>query len=683
MRMVSALAGKYFKDLNDLVRLPLCGLLVGAIGAQGFTHMDLDQTIAERTGKQTSTLPVEEKEYVHTPSGSTESLIVLVQRILSAQKDLPSDLMDISPEERAMRLSQVLETGNQLLVEKLAALKPETPGVWIGNYKLVKELGRGGFGTVWLAEQVYPVRRVVALKILRLGMDTTDVLARFDQERQALALMTHPHIAKMFDAGATPTGRPFFVMEHVDGVSITEFCDLRRMSIPDRLTLFISVCNAVHHAHEHGVIHRDIKPANILVALQDGRPAAKVIDFGVAKATKGRLTDLTLITQVESTVGTPLYMSPEQTLSSRVEIDHRTDVYSLGVLLFELLAGILPLDPASLMQSGVDDIHKAIRETELEKPSAVVSRLAADRLAAVAKNRSCTPARLIRTLRGDLDWIVMKALESDRNRRYATAQAFGNDLERHLRSEAIVARRPSATYRLGRFVHRNRTALATFSCALALSLSLLFMLLAIGAPGYVAITSEPAGAEVWSGKERIGVTPLTLRRHKPGQVAYSVRAPGYDDCNLLAVVEPHRTLVLHAPLRLVSLNRPSPAGSFTPLWDADLRHTLPTPLATVLTVESAVDIRDVNGRRVKAYAGMKLYTGDYVETGKHSHATLALADGSTMRINELTTLTIKSARPGEVPQSVDITQGSVYFFSDGSREKLRIKTPAAVGEISG
>ncbi len=339
-------------------------------------------------------------------------------------------------------------------------LNPEQSGERIGNYKLLEKIGEGGFGVVWVADQERPVRRRVALKIIKLGMDTQEVIARFGQERQALAMMDHPHIAKVLDAGATDGGRPYFVMELVHGIKITDYCDQANLPTADRLALFIQVCSAVQHAHQKGIIHRDLKPSNILVTLHDGEPVPKVIDFGVAKATQQQsLTDLTVYTQFQQMIGTPLYMSPEQAEMSGLDIDTRSDIYSLGVLLYELLTGRTPFDPAELMRKGYDEIRRAIREQEPQTPSMFLQTMADATRATVAHHRQSDPAKLTKLVRGDLDWIVMKALEKDRARRYDTANGLAMDVQRHLTNEPVIARPPSTGYRFRKFARRNRAAL--------------------------------------------------------------------------------------------------------------------------------------------------------------------------------------------------------------------------------
>lgn len=346
----------------------------------------------------------------------------------------------------------------------------ETPGTRIGRYKLQQKIGEGGCGVVWMAEQEEPVRRQVALKIIKLGMDTREVIARFEAERQALAMLDHPNIAKILDAGATETGRPYFVMELVRGIKITDFCDRYNLSTAHRLELFSEVCNAVQHAHQKGIIHRDLKPSNILVTLNDAKPVPKVIDFGIAKATSGRLTDHTLFTAFEQFLGTPAYMSPEQAELSGIDIDTRSDIYSLGVLLYELLTGRLPFDPKTLLQAGIDEIRRIIREVEPPKPSTNLSTLGDSDRAQVARVRNTDAERLSLLLRGDLDWIVMRCLEKDRSRRYETPNALAADIGRHLKNEPVVARPPSRGYRLERLIRRNRLA---FAAVVSVSLALL------------------------------------------------------------------------------------------------------------------------------------------------------------------------------------------------------------------
>ncbi len=354
---------------------------------------------------------------------------------------------------------------------RMEVLPSEGVGTVIGRYKLLEKLGEGGFGSVWLSEQKEPVRRKVALKLIKPGMDTQQVVARFEAERQALALMDHPNIAKVLDAGTTNTGRPYFVMELVRGVAITKFCDENKLVNRERLDLFIKVCHAVQHAHQKGIIHRDLKPSNVLVTLHDGVAVPKVIDFGIAKAMQQPLAEKTVFSQFQQFLGTPAYISPEQSAMSGLDIDTRSDIYSLGVLLYELLTGGTPFDPKTLLQAGFDEMRRIIREKEPPRPSTRLSTLNQEALVNLAKLRHVEAPKLIRLLRGDLDWIVMKALEKDRTRRYETANGLAADIERHLKNEPVGARPPSTAYRIQKFVSRNKgTVLAGVVVAAALLL---------------------------------------------------------------------------------------------------------------------------------------------------------------------------------------------------------------------
>jgi serine/threonine protein kinase/tetratricopeptide (TPR) repeat protein len=332
--------------------------------------------------------------------------------------------------------------------------RPEGPEAVLGPYRLLEQIGEGGFGVVFQAEQTQPVRRQVALKVLKPGMDTRQVVARFEAERQALAIMDHPNIAKVFDGGVTPAGRPYFVMELVQGVPITDYCDRNRLTPRERLELFLPVCQAMQHAHQKGVIHRDLKPSNILVVLRDAAPVPLVIDFGIAKALGQELTDKSLVTGFAQMVGTPLYMSPEQAGQSGLDVDTRSDIYALGVLLYELLTGTTPFTKERFHQAGYDEIRRIIREEEPPRPS---TRLAESKgaLPAIAAQRRTEPARLTRLMRGEPDWIVMKSLEKDRNRRYQTANDLALDVQRYLHDEPVVAGPPTAAYRLRKFARRN------------------------------------------------------------------------------------------------------------------------------------------------------------------------------------------------------------------------------------
>ncbi len=374
---------------------------------------------------------------------------------LLAAHDAPGVFMAEIPDGRATIKIEPTDADDQAV------------GQAIGRYKILEKIGEGGCGVVYVAEQSVPIRRRVALKVIKMGMDTKQVVARFEAERQALALMDHPNIAKVLDAGATETGRPYFVMELVRGVRITEYCDEDQLSTRERLDLFIQVCNAIQHAHQKGIIHRDIKPSNILVTLHDGVPVPKVIDFGIAKATEARLTDATLYTQLHQLLGTPAYMSPEQAEMSGLDVDTRSDIYSLGVLLYELLVGITPFDARKLIAAGVDAMRKTIRETEPQRPSTRLAGLGSDELTSTAKRRRIEPPRLVHLLKGDLDWIVMRCLEKNRTRRYETANGLAMDIQRHLSNEPVVARPQSKMYRFVKTVRRNTGVFVAVGMVLA------------------------------------------------------------------------------------------------------------------------------------------------------------------------------------------------------------------------
>ena len=411
--------------------------------------------------------PEQRRQFLDQACGADQALREQVEKLLALSQSAGDFFKDCAPalEPEAADAAQVLSAAE-------SALEPEIPETkCIGPYKLLQKLGEGGYGVVYMAEQEQPIRRRVALKIIKLGMDTRNVIARFEAERQALALMDHPNIARVLDAGATETGRPYFVMELVYGVKITDYCDQNRVSMQERLELFIQVCNAVQHAHQKGIIHRDLKPSNIMVTMHDGVPVPKVIDFGIAKATEQRLTDKTLFTSYAQLMGTPAYMSPEQMELSGLNLDTRSDIYSLGVLLYELLTGRTPFDTTDLLKLGVEELRRTVREQEPLSPSAKLQTLNNEELTKTARRRHVEPPRLLSQLRGDLDWIVLKCLEKDRTRRYATANALAMDIEHYLHEEAVLARPPSQLYRLQKLVRRNRMVFL-FGAAAAASLLL-------------------------------------------------------------------------------------------------------------------------------------------------------------------------------------------------------------------
>ena len=394
--------------------------------------------------------PGQREAYVTEASRGDADLLARIRALLRAAENEADFLTPVTPNGASA----------------LPAL--EKPGDRIGRYKLLEKIGEGGCGVVYMAEQEEPIRRRVALKVIKLGMDTRQVIARFEAERQALALMDHPNIAKVYDAGATATGRPYFVMELVRGVRITDYCNEKRLPTQKRLELFAQVCQAVQHAHQKGIIHRDLKPSNILVTVNDGVAVPKVIDFGIAKATSGeRLTDKTVFTAFHQFIGTPAYMSPEQAELTSVDIDTRSDIYTLGVLLYELLTGQTPFDAKELLQAGLDEMRRTLREKEPARPSTRLSTLGADELSATARLQGLEPPRLINLIRGDLDWIVLKCLEKDRGRRYETANALVMDIQRHLGNEPVTARPRSRLYEFRKTVRRHQVGFAAAAVVIA------------------------------------------------------------------------------------------------------------------------------------------------------------------------------------------------------------------------
>ena len=403
--------------------------------------------------------PDERNAFVERACQGDGELRAMVEKLLASQREADAFFVEGGPAQLSM--AEISEAFTPMpgysgtAATTLSAA--EELGKNIGPYKLLQRLGEGGCGVVYMAEQDKPVRRRVALKIIKLGMDTQSVIARFEAERQALALMDHTNIARVFDAGATETGRPYFVMELVRGIKITDYCDQHQLDTRQRLELFIKVCHAIQHAHQKGVVHRDIKPSNILVTIIDGRPVPKVIDFGIAKAIEGRLTDNTIFTAYEQFIGTPAYMSPEQAVMSGIDVDTRSDIYSLGVLLYELLTGKTPFETKELLRSGVDGLRRTLQEREPQRPSVMVTTLQGSALEQTAQSRHSEPLKLISLLRGDLDWIVIRTLEKDRARRYQTANGLALDVQRYLDNEPVMACPPSSFYRLQKLVRRNKT----------------------------------------------------------------------------------------------------------------------------------------------------------------------------------------------------------------------------------
>lgn len=421
-------------------------------------------------------------------SDTPDQDIVLFTEALRLRSAARSDYLNVAcagddaGRQRIEALLKAFEKADDFLAEPAADISTEdipamiigeSVGDRIGRYKLLQQIGEGGCGVVFMAEQAEPVRRRVALKIIKPGMDTKNVIARFEAERQAVALMDHPNIAQVFDAGATKNGRPYFVMELIRGLKITDYCDQNSLTTRARLDLFMQVCGAIQHAHQKGIIHRDIKPSNILVpTTDDGKALAKVIDFGIAKATTGqRLTDKTLFTAFELLIGTPNYMSPEQATLTSVDIDTRSDIYSLGVLLYELLTGTTPFDATELLKVGLDEVRRVIREREPARPSTRLSTMLAADLTKVSRHRGAEALNLISDVRGDLDWIVLKAMEKDRVRRYPTAHDLAMEIERFLNGDVVLARPSSAVYRLQKLFSRNKLLFS--------SVAIIFVLLVI------------------------------------------------------------------------------------------------------------------------------------------------------------------------------------------------------------
>ena len=414
--------------------------------------------------------PAQRRLYLDRACNGDSRLRSLIEEMLTSQDEAD----DLFVRGRSAFASAALDL--QATAANLPTPAPEQDipeekiGQRVGSYKILERIGEGGWGIVYMAEQESPVRRRVALKVIKPGMDTQRVILRFEAERQALAMMEHPNIARVLDAGATDAGRPYFVMELVRGVKITEHCDRNNLDTRERLDLFIQACHAIQHAHQKGVIHRDIKPSNVLVTLQDGVPVPKVLDFGIAKAVEGKLTEHTLFTPMEQLVGTPAYMSPEQAEMSGLDVDTRSDIYSLGVLLYELLTGRTPFDSKQLAHSGLEQLRRTLRETEPQRPSRILTTLEGSELLATARHRHAQPPDLISTIKGDLDWIVMKALEKDRARRYETVNGLMRDVERYLDNEPVAARPPSRLYRFRKLVRRNR---GVFAAAGAVALALI------------------------------------------------------------------------------------------------------------------------------------------------------------------------------------------------------------------
>lgn len=483
----------------------------------------------------------------------------------------------------------------------------EAPGKTIGRYKLAERIGEGGFGVVYLAEQSTPVRRQVALKILKLGMDTEQVIARFEAERQVLAMMDHPNIARVFDAGATDTGRPYFVMELVRGVPITNYCEENRLTVAQRLELFLVVCDAVQHAHQKGVIHRDIKPSNVLVALQGTLTIPKIIDFGVAKAAAHHLTDKTLYTSFGEFVGTPAYMSPDQTSISGMDVDTRTDIYSLGVLLYELVVGKTPFDPRTLRQASYEEMCRIIREVDPVWPSIRIAQMG-EELRELAWRRRTEPPALARSLRGDLDWIIMRAIEKDRVRRYQSATELAGEVRRHLLHQPVLAGPPGAAYRISKFIRRNRVPV------IAASLAVIALLIgsALATVGFLKATRANVALGVQAAKSKAVSEFLQ---------------------SMLASVDPSRALGREVTVRyaLDEAARALADGALTsqPEVEAEIRTTLGRTYEALgdydsaeahLTAAAAIHNRELGERHPDTLRCQSLLAGLHLSRSRYSQA---------------------------------------------------------------
>ena len=491
-----------------------------------------------------------------------------------------------------------------------------------GKYKLIEEIGEGGMGSVYMAQQTEPVKRVVAVKVIKAGMDSRAVLARFEAERQALALMDHPNIARVLDAGTTESGRPFFVMELVKGVPITQYCDERKLTPRQRLELFVPVCNAIQHAHQKGIIHRDIKPSNVIVALYDDRPVPKVIDFGVAKAAGQSLTDKTLMTEFGAVVGTPEYVSPEQASLNNLDIDTRSDVYSLGVLLYELLTGSTPVDRKSLGKAALLEILRIVREVEAPKPSAKLSTI--DTLPSVAAHRGTEPGKLSKLMKGELDWVLLKALEKDRARRYETANGLARDIQRYLADEVVEARPPSTGYRLKKFVRRHKGQV------IAASLVLFVLVAGMAGTTWGLIEAKRQEHEA-KRQEQIaqGKEQEALREAEKAKKArdFLVSIFELSDANGQQGIMTARQLLDHAEKRIPNEfadQLESRAEVLAAIETAYAKMTANSPLAMILEVSGTVQLQSTRDVNQLALPQTLLYAGDRLRLAADAHVQLVI-----------------------------------------------------------
>ena len=561
----------------------------------------------------------------------------------------------------AYQMGSYLEPAEATTTE-FGPLVDET-GTHIGAYKLLEKNGEGGMGVVYMAEQRLPIKRRVALKIIKLGMDTKQVVARFEAERQALAMMDHPNIAKVLDAGATDNGRPYFVMELVRGIKVTEYCDQNRLSNGQRLELFSLICQAIQHAHQKGIIHRDIKPSNILVTLHDGVPVPKVIDFGIAKATQAELTEKTLVTQFHQLIGTPAYMSPEQAEMSGLDIDTRSDIYSLGVLLYELLTGKTPLDGKQLLRAGYEELLRRIKVDEPLKPSTKARTLEGEERTAVANNRRVDPSRLGNELRGDLDWIVMKTLEKDRARRYETASALAMDIKRHLCNETVLARPPSAAYRFQKLLYRNKF---TFAAIGAVAIALVVGIVGSTSQAFRALRAEQKAV---AAAQRATTALRQSRRHsyaadmKAADVAVQQNNLGYAR-GLLKRYLPGSD---EEDLRGVEWRylwqacRSDALKSFH--HDAIVNQAVFSPdgrIVATASLDGVVRIWEVSsGKQIQQFPGYD------VEVPNPKHPLAFSPDGRYLACGHPSSVTLRDTSDWTISRELDVGSGSVLFSPNG------------------
>ena len=641
----------------DLASSPReCGLFLGAL---------------ERT------TPAEREAFLTAACGDDHALRQRVMELLNDHQEIGRFLEDpaVAVVNSASSAGGTVVTG-----EGQSAAIHEKPGDRIGRYRLLQQIGEGGCGVVYMAEQDEPVRRRVALKVIKLGMDTRSVVARFEAERQALALMEHPNIAKVFDGGATESGRPYFVMELVRGVRITDYCDQNQLGTEERLRLFISVCQAVQHAHQKGMIHRDLKPSNILVTMHDGIPVPKVIDFGIAKATEQRLTERTLFTAFDAFIGTPAYMSPEQAQLSELDVDTRSDIYSLGVLLYELVTGRTPFDPEALLRGGLDECRRTILDKEPTRPSTLMHSMPPAEVAATAGRRRTEAPKLVALLRGDLDWIVMKCLEKDRNRRYDTANALAQDVDNYLEGRPVLARPPSRLYRTHKFVRRNSLVV------MAAGISAIALLVSASISTWQAIRASRAEDQAEQGRK----DESRLRRRAEldreaarlneyiadmGLAQQSILAGNFG--RALQLVEKHR------PER----GQPDLRGfEWRYLWQlcrGSLHSSLPSQDASVLGLALSPDGNLV---AVGSFAGLKIYdfhTKALVVSLPRSAFSLAfLADGKVLVAGNRTSVSLWRTGDWKELSSLPGATGPIALSPDGRLLATQGSSGAQLWDVS-